>query len=139
MHRAVRASMKGTNMAKTALGLSKRQLVQVLSGSAALFGVTGLLAPRALEVTYGIPSTPHTRQLLRLFGSRMLALAAWTSTARTAEETNRVLAVATGMNVIDALTALGSARATGTATGLRAAATSGFFAGVTFVARSLED
>ena len=126
-------------MAKTALGLSKRQLVHVLTGSAALFGVTGVLAPRVLEATYGIPPSPHTRQLLRLFGSRMLALAAWTSTARTAEETNRVLAVATGMNVIDALTALGSARATGGATALRAAATSGFFAGLTYAVRSLED
>ena len=125
-------------MAKTALGLSKRQLVQVLGGSAAAFGITGLLAPRALEATYGIPSTPHTRQLLRLFGTRMLALAAWTFTARTAEETNRVLAVATGLNVLDTLTAVASARSTG-ATALRAAATSGFFAGLTSVVRSLED
>ena len=34
-----------TNMAKTALGMSKRTLVQALSGSAALFGIIGVLAP----------------------------------------------------------------------------------------------
>jgi hypothetical protein len=112
--------------------------VQGRGACAPAFGITGLLAPRALEATYGIPSSPHTRQLLRLFGTRMLAIAAWTFTARTAEEIDRVLAVATGLNVVDALTSLGSARSTG-ATGLRAAATSGFFAGLSYVVRSLED
>ena len=53
-------------MAKTALGMSRRTLVQALSGSAALFGITGVLAPRALEAAYGLPSSPHTRQLLRV-------------------------------------------------------------------------
>lgn len=126
-------------MAKTALGLSKRQLVQVLGGSAALFGVTGVLAPRALGAAYGVPSSPHTTQLLRLFGSRMLALAAWTYTARTKEETDRVLAVAAAMGLVDVLTALGSARATGGATAGRAAATSAFFAGLALRVRSLKD
>jgi hypothetical protein len=74
-------------MAKTALGMPKRTLVQILNGSAALFGVTGLMAPRALEMTYGIPPSPHAAQLLRFFGTRMLALAAWGYTARTKEET----------------------------------------------------
>ena len=126
-------------MARTALGMSRRALVQVLSGSAALFGVTGVLAPRALEVAYGIPPSPHARQLIRLFGSRMLALAAWSSTARTKEETDRVLAVAAGMNALDALTALASARATGRATAVRAAATSATFAALGVVVRSLEE
>src|SRR5438270_692753 len=56
-----------TEMAKkTAMGMSKRTLVQALNGSAALFGVTGLFTPRALGGAYGVPSSPHTRQLLRL-------------------------------------------------------------------------
>ncbi len=80
-------------MARTALGMSKRTLVQALGASAALFGVAGVLAPRALGTAYGVPSSPHTTQLLRLFGSRMLVLAAWSLTARTKEETDRVLAV----------------------------------------------
>jgi hypothetical protein len=126
-------------MASTALGMSKGTLVQALTGSAAVFGVAGVLAPRALGATYGVPSSPHTTQLLRLFGSRMLALAAWSSTARTKEETDRALAVAAGMNVLDTLTALGSARAVGRATAMRAAATSGFFAAFSLVVRSLED
>jgi Domain of unknown function (DUF4267) len=126
-------------VAKTAWGMSKRQLVQVLGGSAALFGVTGVLTPRALGAAYGVPSSPHTTQLLRLFGSRMIALAAWTFTARTSEETDRVLAVAAGMNVVDTLTALASATGTGRATAVRAAATSGAFAALGFMIRSLED
>ncbi len=126
-------------MAKTALGMSRAALVQVLSGSAALFGVTGVLAPRALEVAYGIPPSPHARQLIRLFGSRMLALAAWSSTARTKEETDRVLTVAAAVNLVDVLTAVAAARSLGTTTAVRAAATSGTFAALAFVVRSLED
>lgn len=126
-------------MAKTALGMSKRTLVQALGGCAVLFGVTGVVAPRALGATYGVPPSPHTAQLLRLFGSRMLALAAWTFTARTKEETDRVLAVAAGMNLIDVLTALTAAQATGRATAVRAAATSATFAALGLAIRSLED
>jgi hypothetical protein len=73
-------------MAKTALGMSKGTLVRALSACAALFGVAGVLAPRALGAAYGVPSSPHTTQLLRLFGSRMLALAAWSFTARSLED-----------------------------------------------------
>ncbi|WP_040337191.1 DUF4267 domain-containing protein [Candidatus Blastococcus massiliensis] len=126
-------------MAATALGLSRPQWVQVLGGSAFAFGVTGLLAPRVIGSAYGVPPSPHSTQLIRLFGTRMLAIAAWTFSARTREETNRALAVATAMNVADALTALGSARSTGGATALRSAATSGVFAGLTWVVRSLDD
>lgn len=126
-------------MAKTALGMSKRTLVQVLGGSAALFGVAGVLAPRALGAAYGVPSTPHTTQLLRLFGTRMLVLAAWSFTARTKEETDRMLALAAGMNVVDVLTALTAARALGGATAVRAAVTSGTFAALGFAVRSLDD
>ncbi len=126
-------------MAKTALEMSKRTLVQALTGSAALFGVTGVLAPRALGAAYGVPSSPHTTQLLCLFGSRMLALAAWSFTARTKEETDRLLAVSAGMNVVDVLTALAAARAIGGATATRAAATSATFAALSLAVRSLED
>ncbi len=126
-------------MATTALGVSRRALVQVLTGSAALFGVTGVAAPRMLEVAYDVPSSPHTTQLLRLFGSRMLALAAWSFTARTREETDRVLAVATAVNVMDVVTALAAAGTTGRASAVRAAATSGTFAAIGLVARSLAD
>jgi hypothetical protein len=128
-----------TNMAKTALGMSKRTLVQAMGGSAALFGFTGVVAPRILGAAYGVPSSPHTTQLLRLFGSRMLALAAWTFTAQTKEETDRLLAVAAGMNVVDVLTALTAAQGTGRATALRAAVTSATFATLGLAVRSLEE
>jgi hypothetical protein len=119
--------------------MSKRTLVRVLGSSAALFGATGVLAPRMLEAAYQVPPSPHTTQLLRLFGSRMLVLAAWTFTARTSEETGRALSAAAAMNTCDALTALAAAKGTGGATAVRAAATSGAFAALCFVARSLED
>ena len=125
-------------MAKTALGMSKPALIHVLAGNAAAFGLTGLLAPRLLEAAYGIPQSPHTRQLIRLFGSRMLVLAAWSYTARTNEEADRALAAGVAMNVVDTLTALSAARATG-ATALRGAMTSAAFAGILVAVRSLED
>ena len=126
-------------MAKTALGMSKRTLVQVLGGSAALFGVTGVLAPRALGAAYGVQPSPFTTQLLRLFGSRMLALSAWTFTARTEEEVDRVLAVSVGLNLVDTVTALAAGRETGRATAVRAAATSTTFAALSIAVRSLEN
>ena len=125
-------------MANTALGMSKRTLVQALGGSAALFGVAGVLAPRALGAAYGVQPSPFTTQLLRLFGSRMLALAAWTFTARTEEEIDRVLAVAVGMNLVDMLTALTAAQQTGRATAVRAAVTSAGFAALGTAVRSME-
>ena len=127
------------HMTTTTLGFTRRQLVQAMGGSAALFGVAGVLTPRALEAAYGIPPSPHTTQLLRLFGSRMLALAAWTFTAKTKEETDRVLAVAAAMGVLDVLTALAAAPGTGRGTTVRAAGTSAFFAALAVVVRSLED
>ena len=126
-------------MATTALGLPKRTLVRGMGASALLFGGAGLLAPRALGAAYAVPPTPHTTQLLRLFGSRMLALAAWTFTARSQEEVDRVLAVAAGMNVVDALTALAAGGGTGRAAAVRAAATSGTFAALALAVRSLEE
>jgi hypothetical protein len=125
-------------MANTVLGMSKRTLVQSLGASAALFGAAGVLTPQALSAAYGVPSSPHTTHLLRVFGSRMLALAAWTLTARTKEETDRVLATAAAMNMVDVLIALAAARTTG-ASGMRAAATSATFAGLGLAARSLKD
>jgi len=126
-------------MATTALGMSRGTLVQALTGSAAVFGVAGVLTPRALAATYGVPPSPHTTQLLRLFGSRMLALAAWSSTARTREETDRLLAVSAGMNVVDVLTAPASGRAAGGTTGMLAAATSAVFPALSLVGPSLEE
>ena len=125
-------------MAKTLLGLPKQTLVTTLGASAALFGTAGVLAPRALAAAYAVPSTPHTTQLLRLFGTRMLALAAWTFTARTDEEIDRVLAVAAGMNALDAVTALAASGQTGRASAVRAAATSGTFGVLGLVVRSLD-
>ena len=125
-------------MATTVLGMSKRTAVSAMGASAAIFGGAGLLAPRALGAAYAVPESPHTAQLLRLFGSRMLALAAWTFTARTDDEVDRVLAVAAGMNVLDSLTALAAAGGTGRSAGVRAAVTSGTFAALALAVRSLD-
>ena len=125
-------------MAKTLWGLPKQTLVNALAASAALFGTAGVLAPRTLAAAYAVPPTPHTTQLFRLFGTRMLALAAWTFTARTDEEVNRLLTVAAGMNAIDALTALATSGSTGRAGAIRAAATSGTFGALGLAVRSLD-
>ncbi len=125
-------------MAKTLLGMPKGTWVTALGASAALFGGAGLLAPRALGAAYAVPPSPHTAQLLRLFGTRMLALAAWTFTARTEEEVDRVLAVAAGLNAVDALTALATSGSTGRAGAVRAAATSGGFGALGWAVRSLD-
>lgn len=126
-------------MTKTALGMSKGTLVQALGGGAVVFGAAGLVAPRVLGAAYGVPSSPHTTQLLRLFGSRMLAIAAWNFTARTREETDRVLAVAAAMNFLDSATALATMRTINRTTAVRAAATSAFFGTLAFAGRSLDD
>ena len=68
----------------------------------------------------------------------MLALAAWTFTARTNEETDRVLAVAAVMHSVVVLIALAAARTTG-ATAVRAATTSATFAVLGLAVRSPED
>jgi len=125
-------------MAKTALGLPKSTLVQVMNWSAALFGVAGVLTPRALAATYSVPPSPHVTQLLRLFGSRMLALSALGFTARSKEETDRALAVAVGLNALDTATALLGARATGWSSATRAAATSATFGALAHTVRSLD-
>ena len=136
--RAVLCAPKETDMAKTALGIPRRTLVQSMGATSAAVGVACLLAPQPLGKAYGLPSSPHTMQLFRHSGTRTLALAAWTLTARTREETDRVLAVAVAMNVADVLIALAAARTTG-ATAVRAAATSAIFAALGLAVRSLED
>ena len=125
-------------MAKAA-GPSKQALVKAMGASAALYGAAGLLAPHALAKAYAVPDTPHTAQLLRLFGSRMLALAAWTFTARSQEEVHRLLSVAAGMCGVDTVTALAAAGSTGRSSAVRAAATNGTFAVLAVAIRSLED
>jgi hypothetical protein len=125
-------------VATSALGMSKPALIRVLAGNAAVFGLTGLLAPRLMEAVYGFPASPHSRQLIRLFGSRMLVLAAWSYTARTTEEADRALAAGVAMNVVDTVTALSAARATG-GTSVRAAATSAAFAGILAAVRGMEN
>jgi hypothetical protein len=100
----------------------------------AVFGVVGVLAPQALGEAYGVPSSPHRTQLLRLFGSRMLASPRGPSPPGRGRR--RVLAVAAAMNVVDVLIALAAARTTG-ATAVRAAATSATFAALGLAVRSL--
>ena len=125
-------------MATTVLGMSKRTAVRAMGASAAAFGSAGLLAPRALAGIYAVPSTPHTTQLFRLFGSRQLALAVWTFTARTEEERDREMATAVGMGAVDAATALAAASSTGRTSALRAAATSATFGALAWAIRSLD-
>ena len=116
--------------------MSDDKLVQGLAAAAVAFGAGGVLAPRVVAATYAVPSTPHNKQLLRLWGSRNLVLAAWILTARSDEETSRALTMLAGMNALDALTAVTVGRDTGAATSIRASLTSGFFAAATAALRA---
>jgi hypothetical protein len=125
-------------MATVQAPMSKETAVQALAAAAAVFGVAGLLTPRVLEGAYAVPASPYTRQMLRLFGSRMLALAAWARSADTPEDRNTLLTVACGMNALDALTAV-LAPGEPAATRIRAALTSGLFGAIAGYARTLPD
>ena len=116
--------------------MSDDSMIQGLSAAGAAFGAAGVLAPRLVEAAYAVPSTPHTDQLLRLWGSRNLVLAGWVLTARSEEETSRALTMLAAMNALDALTAFTLGRRTGAATWIRAALTSGLFAAATSALRA---
>ena len=115
---------------------SKQSLVRGLGAAGVAFGLTGLLAPGAMEKVYGIPPTPHARQLLRLFGSRTLALALWGLAARSEEERDRGLALIGGMSLVDAVSSLASRGETGRSNALRAATSSAFFGAAALAVRA---
>ena len=111
-------------MARSSTGTSKRQLARVLGAVGAGFSLISVVAPRTVAKGYGVPPTPQTLQLQRLFGSRALALSLAALTARTDEEVDRGLAMVVGMNALDTLTALGAAGGSGRPTTTRALASS---------------
>ena len=125
-------------MTGTARGGRKATAARALGAGAALFGLAGVLAPRALGAAYAVPDTPDTTSLIRLFGTRTLALAVWTFPARTPEEVDRLLAVGAGMNAVDAVLDLIASGGTDRAGARRSAATSGAFAVLALAIRSMK-
>ena len=111
-------------MARSSTGTSKRSLARALGAAGAGFSLISVLAPRAVAKGYGVPPTPQTIQLQRLFGSRALVVSLAALTARTDEEVDRGLALVAGMNLLDTLTALGAASGSGRPTTTRAVASS---------------
>src|SRR3954465_11059458 len=73
-------------MAPTVAGVSKQQLARALGATGVAFGLTSIVAPRAVAGTYGVPVTPAGLQLQRLFGSRPLGLSVLALAARTRAE-----------------------------------------------------
>ena len=126
-------------MARTSTGTSKRTLARGLGAAGAGYGLVSVLAPRAVAKGYGVPPTPQTLQLQRLFGSRALAIALAALTARTDEEVDRGLALVVGMNLLDTLTALGAARGSGRPTTTRAIVSSLAYGGAALAIRMRKD
>jgi hypothetical protein len=123
-----------------ALGaMSKKDLVKALGAAVCAFGVTSLVAPGPMGAAYGVPDTPHGRQMQRLLGARTLALGLWGLTAKTEEEGQRGLALVAGMNLVDAVTALRAAKEMGSAATIRGAASSALYAAAALGLRALKE
>jgi hypothetical protein len=116
--------------------MSKGTLVRGFAAAGAAIGVVSIVAPRVIDTAFEVAPTPDGHQLLRLLGTRTLALSAWALTAHTQEETDRALAVFAAMNAADAITTI-AARDTGTASRVRAVATFATFAAGALGARAL--
>jgi hypothetical protein len=119
-------------------GMSKKDLVKALGAAVSAFGVTSLVAPGPMGAAYGVPDTPHGRQMQRLLGARTLALGLWGLTAKTEEESQRGLALVAGMNLVDALTAFRAAKDMGSAATIRGVASSALYAAAALGLRSLK-
>jgi hypothetical protein len=120
-------------------GMSKKDLVKALGAAVSAFGLTSLVAPGPLGAAYGVPDTPHGRQMQRLLGARSLALGLWGLTAKTEEESQRGLALVAGMNLVDAITALRAAKEMGSPATIRGVVSSVLYAAAALGLRSLKD
>jgi Domain of unknown function (DUF4267) len=126
-------------MASAVGGMSKQSLVTGLGSAVCAFGAVSTLFPRAFAKAYGVPDTPHGRQMQRLLGARTVALGVWGLTAKSEEESQRALAVVAGMNLLDAVTALRAAKEMGSAATMRGVASSAAYAAAALGLRALSD
>jgi hypothetical protein len=125
-------------MAQAVAGMSKQTLAKALGAAGAAFGFVSLVAPKAIAGAYGVPVTPGGLQLQRLFGGRSMVIGALALTARTDEETDRGLLAVAAVNLLDTVTALAGAGKAGTATTVRAVASSLTYGGAALAVRSLK-
>ena len=119
-------------------GMSKKDLVKALGAAVSAFGVTSIVAPGPMGAAYGVPDTPHGRQMQRLLVARTLALGLWGLTAKTEEESQRGLALVAGMNLVDAITALRAAKEMGSAATIRGAVSSAVYAAAALGLRAMK-
>jgi hypothetical protein len=124
-------------MPQTIAGMSRGTLVRGFAAAGGAVGLISIVAPRVIDAAFQIAPTPDGHQLLRLLGTRTLALSVWALTAQTDEETDRALAVFAAMNAADAITTI-AARDTGTASRVRAVTTYAAFAAGALGARALK-
>src|SRR3954451_13994961 len=86
--------------------MNKNAVVKALSGTAVTFGAADFLAPDALQRAYGNPNSgPELRAMSRLWGSRMLAMAAIGMRTRK-DDYNDLLALLGVMSAADVVAAL---------------------------------
>jgi hypothetical protein len=125
-------------VAATLSGLSKPTLARALAAAGAAFGLTSVVAPRAIATAYAVPPTPQGLQLQRLFGSRALIISLAAMTARTDDEVDRWLGWVAVLNLIDTVTALSAARGSGRPTTVRAVASSAAYGGAALALRLMK-
>jgi hypothetical protein len=125
-------------VAATLSGLSKPTLARALAAAGAAFGLTSVVAPRAIATAYAVPPTPQGLQLQRLFGSRALVISLAAMTARTDDEVDRWLGWVAVLNLIDTVTALSAARGSERPTTVRAVASSAAYGGAALALRLMK-
>ena len=118
--------------------MSKQTLARALGGAGAAFGLVSVVAPKAVAGAYGVPVTPGGLQLQRLFGSRALVISVLALTATTDEEADRGLAAVAGMNLLDAVTALATAKTAATRTTVTAVVSSLAYGAAALAVRSMK-
>lgn len=99
-----------------------------IAGGAIGFGAAGLLAPRLVIRTYGLPDTGPFRFMTRLWGTRTAALGVVMILERDARRRANLAAIAVAVNALDAVVATTAGRDLSARTKVMAAATSASFA-----------
>lgn len=99
-----------------------------IAAGAVGLGAAGLLTPRLVIRTYGLPDTAPFRFLTRLWATRTAALGALMFLDRSAPGRRTLVLAAAAVNAVDTVVALTAGEDLSARTSVMAAATSGSFA-----------
>ena len=107
--------------------IDQKTISNAVAGGALGFGAIGLIAPKVLVGTFGLPDTGPFRFLSRLWGTRTAVLGFLALTLPESER-KQVYAAAAAMNAVDAAVAVAAGPDLSGRTKVMAALTSGTFA-----------